>query len=156
MAIIAICSNNSTPSMINKAVGKFWNKTLRDCHPGGVAKFNDIKPDEWHSEFLSKISVAGSPPAIFRHIGQSLNLTYKKTADITDDEKEKFFTQVRLPRRNPGNFKNHVFDMAINEVLRVWDELFVDIENNTPEDSKAYIKNWNLDSGADEEDKYFW
>jgi len=44
----------------------------------------------------------------------------------------------------------------MNKVIEVWQKLFIDIEKNNSENCVSYIKDWNLDTGVDEDKIYFW
>ena len=154
--LIKMCSATDNKNHLNQAVSSFWTKTLEMSHPGGRDKFKTINPDDWHQDFLSKINMAANPLPIFRHIGEETNLAYKKTDAITDDENRKFIAEIKLPGETTGNFQKDAFNNAVDKVLEVWQTLFTDIENNKPGNTAAYIKNWNLDTGVDDDKPYFW
>jgi hypothetical protein len=93
---------------------------------------------------------------VFRHFAEEKNLAYKKTSEFTQGERERFIEKVRLPGSRTGEFKKDAFEKAINVVMDTWNHLFIDIERKDPDGSIAYIKNWNLDTGTDENEQYFW
>ncbi len=119
-------------------------------------QFDKIDPDRWHENFLSRIDSAADPMPIFRHFGEEKHLVYKKTGDIDPEEQERFINKVRLPDNKTGEFKKDVFDKAVATVIDTWSRLFIDVVNKDPDGVTAYIKNWNLDTGIDEEKAYFW
>ncbi|HBG47803.1 MAG TPA: hypothetical protein DDW94_12565 [Deltaproteobacteria bacterium] len=152
--LIKMCSEDDTGN-INPALDSFWTKTLEMSHPDGKDKFRYINPDDWHKGFLSKIELASTPIPIFRHIGEEANLAYKMTGSITDYEKNTYLTNTSFPGGRRGDFID-AFEMAVNEVVKTWDKLFKDIEENQQSNCTEYIRNWNLDTGVDEEKLYFW
>ncbi len=105
---------------------------------------------------MSIISNVSDPIPIFRHIGEEKNLVYKKVSEIDDEERKRFIEEVNLPGNKIGKFKEDVFDKAVEKVIEVWQKLFVDIEQTNPDNCTSYIKNWNLDTGVDEDGIYFW
>lgn len=154
--LLKMCSDPTDEECIHPFVKKYWSKTLKMSHPGGRDKFDLINPDDWHENFISVINTAADPIPIFRHIGEEKSLVYKKTGDITPDERKKFIEEVKLPGNGIGRFKEDAFDKAVDMVIGVWQKLLVDIESKHPENCRSYIKNWNLDTGVDDEDIYFW
>jgi len=156
--LFRMCSDPPNASdKINANLKEFWFKTLKDTHPGATDKqVSNIDPDSWHKNFLSRISSAEDPIAIFRPIAEDEKLAYKKTAEITSGEWQRFVKQVNLPGKKTGEFKKNAFDYTVNKVIETWDRLFVDIENDNPDGPALYIKNWNLDTGVNEDNPYFW
>jgi hypothetical protein len=154
--ILRMCSDPQDASRINGYVRDFWRQTLMAAHPGAKDKFDRIDPDAWHEHFVSTISGASGPVAIFRHMGEAQNLVYKYTAEITADERERFIDKVNLPGNTVGKFRQDAFDKAVDKVLEVWQKLFVDIEGKKADNWISYLKNWNLDTGVDEDKLYFW
>ncbi len=154
--LIKMCSDPEDEDLINLAVSDFWEETLKMSHPGGKEKFDSIDPDDWHENFLSKITMAAEPAPLFRHIGEEKDLVYKKSVDIDIDEWKRFIDEINLPGNKIGKFKEDAFYKAVNEVIEVWQKLFVDTEQTNPDNCTSYIKNWNLDTGVDEDGIYFW
>ena len=182
VGLIKMCSDSEDEDHINPAIRDFWTETLRMSHPGGRDKFDKIDPDDWHKNFLSMINKATEPLPVFRHIGlkrglryninrmglinglvytirhvgQRINLVYKKLSEITPDERKKFIEAINLPGNRTGRFREDAFDKAVDKVIEVWQKLFIDIEQKNPENCMTYIKDWNLDTGVDEDEIYFW
>ena len=154
--LIKMCSDPEDEDLINPAIKDFWTDTLKMSHPGGKDKFNSIDPDDWHENFLSIISNVSDPIPIFRHIGEEKNLVYKKVSEIDDEERKRFIEEINLPGNKIGRFKEDAFNKAVEKVIEVWQKLFVDIEQTNPDNCTSYIKDWNLDTGVDEDGIYFW
>jgi hypothetical protein len=150
--------NNCSPdgTGLNATLVGFWKKCLQDNYPAAEAHFDKIDPAKWHKNFVSTISGVARPAAIFRHFGEEKNMVYKYTNEITAQEREKFYNSARLPDGSTGNFKTAGFDKAVKKIVEIWDNLFQDIQNKKPENCSNYIKNWNLDTGVDEDQPWFW
>lgn len=156
--LLKMCSDPSDQERLHPAVSNLWTEVLKMSHPGGVAKFPDIQPDLWHKNFLEKIDIAThpSPIAIFRHVEESGDVVYRKTNEIPADEKEKYFTNINLPGSKKGDFITHAFNKAIDEVVDVWQKLLVDINNGDYKNCATYLRNWDLDTGVDQDSIFFW
>jgi hypothetical protein len=154
--LIKMCSDPEDEDLINPAIRDFWTETLKMSHPGGKDKFNSIDPDDWHENFLSIISNVSDPIPIFRHIGEEKNLVYKKVSEIDDEERKRFIEEINLPGNKIGKFKEDAFNKAVEKVIEDWQKLFVDTEQTNPDNCTSYIKNWNLDTGVNEDEIYFW
>lgn len=154
VGLFRMCSG--TGSTINGDLGRFWSDTLKATHPAAVQHFDKIDPDAWHRNFLSRISSAADPVPAFRHFEEETNLSYKKTGEITPEERTRFVDQVKLPAGRSGSFRAGAFDKAVAAVVDVWGRLFADIQNRNPDGSSAYIKNWNLDTGVNEDRPDYW
>lgn len=154
--LIKMCSAPEDEDHINPSIKNFWSEILKMNHTGGRDKFDSIDPDDWHENFLSIINTVSDPIPIFRHIGLEKNLVYKKVNEITVEERKKFIDEIKLPGNNIGKFKENAFNKAVEMVIEVWQKLFIDIENKKSENCASYIKNWNLDTGVDEDKIYFW
>ncbi len=155
--ILGMCSDPDDNERIHPAIKTFWEGALQRSHPGGTDRFDRIQPDEWHENFLSRISVAEEMPIpVFRHIGEETNLVYKRVEDFDPEERRIFVQEVQLPGGRKGRFREDVFDKAVAAVVDVWHRLFVDIEKRNLAGLDSYIRNWNLDTGVDEEKIHFW
>jgi hypothetical protein len=151
-----MCSDLEDEDHISPTIKNFWSETLKISHPGGKEKFDKIDPDDWHENFLSIIGNVSDPIPIFRHIGLEKNLVYKKVNEITVEERKKFIDEIKLPGNNIGKFKENAFYKAVEMVIEVWQKFFINIEKNNSENCESYIKDWNLDTGVDEDEIYFW
>jgi hypothetical protein len=57
---------------------------------------------------------------VFRHFEEEAALVYKKTDEITPDERRRFIDQVRFPGKKTGVFKPNAFDEAVSAVVDTW------------------------------------
>jgi hypothetical protein len=156
VGLFAMCSDPDNKHKINPSLGGFWTRTLKASHPSATKWFKDIDPDSWHEHFLSRMGSAAEPKPIFRHFAEEKNLAYNTTNEITSEERQRFIDQIRIPGNKTGEFKRDAFDKAVVAVTDAWSRLFVDIEHRNPDGPADYIRNWNLDTGVDEDKQYFW
>jgi hypothetical protein len=156
VGLFKMCSAPDDDGKIHPDLGGFWTETLKASHPTATKWFDRVDPDSWHKHFLSKISSAEDPMPIFRHFAEEKDLAYKKTNEIIPEEWQRFVNQVKLPGGKTGEFKKDAFDKSFAAVINTWSRLFVDIENKNSDGPTAYIKNWNLDTGVNEDQAYFW
>ncbi len=154
--ILKMCSDPKDASRINPFVRDFWKQALMTSPPGAKDKFDRIDPDTWHKNFVAIISGASAPVPIFRHVGEAENLVYKRTNEITADERARFIDKVRLPGNKVGTFKEDAFNNAVDKVVEVWQRFFLDIEAKSGANWASYLKNWNLDTGVDEDKPFYW
>jgi hypothetical protein len=150
------CSDPKGDDGIHPALRSFWVEILEANHPGGEDKFDHIQPDDWHENFLSKIGGAEDPGPVFRHVREEKNLAYKRVSDITTYERRRFIENVRLPNGETGRFREDVFDKAVSKVIEIWGQLLVAIERQDINIFTSTVRNWNLDTGVDEDRIYFW
>ena len=161
VGLLSLCSDSANPVLINPYIRSVWIATLKASHPGATAQQCDqIDPDTWHKNFLSRVGLAADPAPVFRHFAEENNLAYKKTNEITADERQRFIDAILLPGNETGEFKKDGFEKAVNAVIDTWQRLFVDIEQQKEGQGAggplAYMKNWNLDTGVDEDNQFFW
>lgn len=154
--LFRMCSDPGNPGRINPYLGPFWIGTLKASHPAATDHFDKIDPDAWHKNFLFRIASAAAPVPVFRHFEDEANLAYKRTNELTPDERRRFIDQVKLPGNRTGAFKADAFIKAVSAVVDTWNRLFVAIKNNNPAGADAYIRNWNLDTGVNEDKQDFW
>lgn len=156
--VLSDCSDLIDNNRIHAAIRDFWPDVLKKTHPGGQKYFDKIDPDKWHRAYLSKLGMASHPIPLFRHVGKEESIVYKSNSELnnTDDE-NKYFTGIKLPETAAkGTFKEHAFDKAVDNVVNVWQKLFDDIGVNNASNCQTYLRNWNLDTGLDEDNIYFW
>jgi hypothetical protein len=154
--LLTQCSHPKGDEGIHPAIRSFWAEILEANHPGGKDKFDHIQPDDWHENFLSKIGGAEDPGPVFRHVREEKNLAYKRVRDITAYERRRFIENVRLPSGKTGRFREDVFDKAVSKVIEIWGQLLVAIERQDMNIFTSTVRNWNLDTGVDEDRIYFW
>lgn len=155
--LFKMCSDPANPDKINPYLRNLWTETLKASHRGATTQqLDNIDPDSWHKNFVSRINSASDPVPVFRHFAEEENLAYKKTTELTPEERKRFIEEINLPGNKTGEFKKDAFYKAVDTVIQTWGRLFVDIENNTSTGTNIYIKNWNLDTGVNEDKQDFW
>jgi hypothetical protein len=95
------------------------------------------------------------PGAIFRHILGMAGFNYKKASEITTGERQKYIEKVQLPNGLEDHYDS-VFKNVVDRVVAVWEKLFENITQGTPDKVAEYIKDWNLDTGVDESKIDLW
>ena len=85
-----------------------------------------------------------------------MNLVYEKTTNFTDAETQRFIEAIKLPGGRTGNFKTDAFDKAVVHVIDIWTRMLTDLENQNLDNCEKYLKDWNLDTGVDAADEFFW
>jgi hypothetical protein len=157
VGLFKMCSDPKNADKINPYLRSFWTVTLKASHLGATQQQVDkIDPDRWHKHFISRINSASGLVPVFRHFAEEKNLAYKKTTELTPQERKRFIEEINLPGNKKGEFKKDAFRKAVDTVIQTWSRLFVDIENNNPTGTNIYIKNWNLDTGVNEDKQDFW
>ncbi len=154
LKILEECSDPNDTRRVHPAVREFWTELLKEVHPYAKEFFKDIDPDRWHKNYLSRADFVADPGPIFRHVLNLGDFAYKRTAEITPEERTKYLDTVPLPDGKSSHY-DKVFDSAVDKVAGVWKQLFVSIENGS-DDIGEYIKDWNLDTGVDESKIFFW
>ena len=157
VGLFRMCSDTKDPNnKINPYLARFWTETLKASHPAAIEHFDEVDPDAWHKNFLSRISSASDPIPAFRHFSEEKDLAYKKTSAITSEERQRFIDQVKLPDNRTGGFKTDAFYKAVSAVVDMWGRLLADVKNGNPDGSVAYLRNWNLDTGVNEDKRDYW
>ena len=151
-----MCSDPNDEDLLHPAVRNLWIDLLKQSHPRAETHFDSLDPDKWHEHYRAGINLATDPVPIFRHMGEAKNLFYKKTNEVSAEDRKKYFEEVRLPMNKIGNFKEDAFDKTVKAIVEAWQKMFRDIENSTLENCDSYIRNWNLDTGVDEDRIDFW
>ncbi len=158
MKILSDCSDPTDGNRINEAIRDFWPDILKKTHLGAEKYFDKIDPDKWHKSYLSKLAMASDPIPLFRHVCEEESLAYRTNDELNGTEEEKkYFSEIKLPQRKAtGNFKDDAFNKAIDKVVEVWQEIFADLKDKDISHCSNYLRNWNLDTGLDEDAIYFW
>jgi Zinc dependent phospholipase C len=155
LKILDECSDPEDSDRIHPEIRDFWRDLLKTAHTHAQEYFEGIDPDKWHYNYKGRVNFVVNPGAIFRHILGMAGFNYKKAADITDAEREKYIEKVRLPYGGEAHYDN-VFRDVVNRVVTVWEKLFEDITQGTPDKVAEDIKDWNLDTGVDESKIDLW
>ena len=134
------------------AVMEFWKKLLTKTYP---EKGETPDPKMWVKTYAKAIDFAegdSGAAAIFRHAGTIKKLVYKTSTQIAEnqpDEYAKYFTNVLLPNGEEGNFEKDVAEKALENVTDAWNKIYESLTTSTL--IAEYIKNWNLDTGEDQD-----
>lgn len=126
------------------------------------AKGDDPHPGNWYEAYNILIDVAdgGTLAYACRHIGFG-GFVYKTSEEIIKDSMihEKYYLKAKLPgEAGTGNFKDLVFDKAVNNVVEAWRGLYEGI--TSPTQVTDYVKMCHLDTGelldSPGKEVYYW
>ena len=155
LKILDECSDPDDIDRIHPDIRTFWSDLLKAAHQYAQEYFDSIDPDKWHYNYRGRVNFVVDPGAIFRHVLGMAGFNYKKVSEITAEEFQKYIEKVRLPNRREDHYDN-VFKDVVDRVVAVWEKLFENITQETPDKVAEYIKDWNLDTGVDESKIDLW
>jgi Zinc dependent phospholipase C len=143
--------------MLKEPVKGFWDGILREVFTTYHRKETpDI--DAWHRQYIRVNSIAvGNFGRAIGSVAEAVS--YDKTDDISNADRLKYYTDLRLPgRTTAGDYKIDVFDYAVEQVMAGWANVLdalADYKAFKKLDSK--LKNIDLDTGTVDGIKYvFW
>lgn len=119
MEILKNCSNPENDDEIHPALKVFWENALRTHFQRDFTE-NPPQIDKWHDRFEDFISIAGDPPFIGRIADPNHKFTYKKSYEITPEERNRFLDSVPLPSGGGGSYETDAFPKAVTHVLDRW------------------------------------
>lgn len=155
LKILDECSDPDDIDRIHPDIRTFWSDLLKAAHQYAQEYFDSIDPDKWHYNYKGRVNFVVDPGAIFRHILGTAGFNYKKTSEITAEERQKYIEKVQLPNGLEDHYDS-VFKNVVDKVVAVWEKLFENITQGTPAKVTEYIKDWNLDTGVDESKIDLW
>jgi hypothetical protein len=157
LKILEACSDpeDEDRNRIHPEINIFWKELLEKSHPNAAEFFPEITPDRWHYNYKSKVNFIADPGAIFRHVIGLVGRDYMKASDISADDKKKYVTGIVLPNGETSTYDS-IFNKAVDLIGNVWLQLFDCIANASPDKVSMFIKNWNLDTGVDENQIVLW
>ena len=109
-------------------------------------------PDLWFKMYSAAIDIAEGGSgivALFRHAGIGRDYIYKTQKEIDTkhpEDKEKYFTKVRLPGNGTGSFSTAGFDRAVNNVTDAWRQLYEGLESDV--ELQRVVWKWSLETGT--------
>ncbi|MBN1962233.1 MAG: zinc dependent phospholipase C family protein [Deltaproteobacteria bacterium] len=144
------------PQSLSSYVSDFWAKTLKKNHPNSGTP----EPSSWYNMYRKALNlVDGRLPSIFYRILDDIKLFYGATKDFKrggDDNDYQYIKDIPLPRSPRKVDFKEVFNIAVQQVVRIWGEIIADLNNNDSQRCFSYIKNWNLDLGVDQGAQDLW
>lgn len=155
LKILDECSDPDDIDRIHPDIRTFWSDLLKAAHQYAQEYFDSIDPDKWHYNYKGRVNFAVDPGAIFRHVLGMVGFNYKKSSEITEEERQKYIEKVQLPNGLEDHYDS-VFKNVVDRVVTVWEKLFENITQGTPDKVAEYIKDWNLDTGVDESKIDLW
>jgi hypothetical protein len=155
--ILKDCSDTNNPNRLYPSVSGLWTALLKDAHPNAENYFDSLVPDKWHENYMKRVDFIADPKPIFRHVWGIEDFVYKTSIEIEKDKEAyvKYIEKVKLPDKREVHF-DVAFDQTLQKVADVWLSLFKGIETASTDNMEEYLKDWNLDTGVNEEKIYYW
>lgn len=148
MRILQVSSDPSDKDKIHPALRAFWRETL-NAHFQEDYRKNEPDVDEWHDQFEDWIGLSGRPLFVGRIIDPQHKFTYKKSTEITSEERRSFLDQLPLPDGRTGSYEKEVFPVAVEHVTDQWVFLSKGISIGNIDQFLSGISNCDLDTGKD-------
>jgi len=150
---ISACSATANEQDLDEDIIKIWSQALQTVYSN---EFETNPPDinHWHGRFrlmVDNVAEEGNKlMPLARHVAVGHGLTYPSLDDVEDQ----YILQLNTPN-GPMDY-NDIFDVAVNNVSKVWGWVASGVIDNN-DSYKSNIGNWNLDTGRDESEKFvFW
>ncbi len=147
---IGTCGTPQDKNKLDTDITTIWKAMLQNADR---KRFTSAPPrfNDWHKSFRALISAAapGKLLAWSRHVGQNSGLIYPATPD------NRYLLNLRVPGNATMNYAD-LLEKTERHILSFWDlALRATLTNETVD--LAPLRNWNLDTGKDEEGKLtFW
>jgi hypothetical protein len=146
---------------VHKAVKQVWLYTLKKLFPAkrGVnmrIHEQSMACDSWLKAYVGRMGLAAGPNAFGRNLTELAGIAYRASGKIGREARTRFYDTIPLPDGTTGSFKTAVFDKAVQDTIRVWNNLLGDIEKERTDAIIGYVKNWDLDLGVDLERPDLW
>ena len=128
----------------------FWKKHAEATYH----QDSGLNPKLWIEIYRTALDTADESniPAFFRHIPVIGQFFYEEASKIKlnyPQDYNKYYSNVRLPNGASGAFLDYGFNYAIEKVVDAWNKLYAGLDS--PFFIASLIKNWNLDTGEDQE-----
>jgi hypothetical protein len=148
MKIIQICSDPFDEDDIHPILRPFWGDVLHTHFP---VDYQNNRPDidQWHDQFEDWIGIAGKPVFIGRILDPDHKYTYKRSSEITPEERESFIDHLPFPNSKIGTYERDLFPRTVGHVTDKWAFLSKGIAHGNIDQFLAGITNADLDTGRD-------
>jgi hypothetical protein len=148
MEIIQLCSAPGDKGKIHPTLCTFWEEVLHTHFP---ADYRNNRPevDQWHDQFEDWIGLAGRPLFVGRVFDHNHRYTYKRSCEITSEERTSFLDHLPLPDSGTGNYETDLFSKATGHVVDHWFRLSKGIVEGDISRFLSGVTNGNLDTGRE-------
>jgi len=153
-AAIAGCAEQGDQGRLDNVIVQLWNAMLEEVHPDLYASH---PPDVqgWHARFVSIAAGGGrAEGALFPLadiIASRLGSGYPRFGEVDGQ----YVENLQIPMGYDMHY-NDIFDRAMANVGLIWRMVERGICVDDPS-CLSYIREWDLDTGLDEQGKYaFW
>lgn len=144
-----------------KNVAERGRETVRDIAGNRIYRDtieSSIDPSRWNRWYRELLSQAagGSLHKLSRHFAAVGEYCYKRSAEIPNEYKREYFTEIKLPNGEVGDFQERGFDYAVTQLIEGWKRAYSGV--NEGRNISTFYKNWNLDTGKanDSNELTFW
>ena len=130
--------------VFDNEIATFWNSILIETYPDFYDK---ERPDieAWYEEYSDVVRIATE--VIARTVVPGM--AYHKTTDISMSEKDSFYLHPKLPDGTTGDYRNRVFNKAVNEVTSKLKPFLNALDSSDSyNEFKNEIRPWNIDKGT--------
>jgi len=148
MEIIQLCSAPGDKDRIHPVLCNFWKEVLHTHFPTDYQS-NQPEVDQWHDQFEDWIGFAGRPLFVGRIFDPNHRYTYKRSFDITSEERESFLDHLPLPNNRIGNYETDLFPKATGHVADHWILLSKGIAEGNIGPFLSGFTNGDLDTGRE-------
>jgi len=148
MEIVQLCSVPGDKDKIQPILCIFWKEVLH-THFSTDYQNNRPEVDQWHDQFEDWIGAAGRPLFVGRIFDPNHRYTYKRSFDITSEERESFWDHLPLPNNRIGNYEMDLFPKAIGHVADHWILLSKGISGGDIGPFLSAVTNGDLDTGRE-------
>jgi hypothetical protein len=148
MEIIQLCSAPGDKGKIHPTLCTFWEEVLHTHFP---ADYRNNRPevDQWHDQFEDWIGLAGRPLFVGRVFDHNHRYTYKRSCEITSEERTSFLDRLPLPDSATGNYETDLFLKATGHVVDHWSRLSKGIVEGDIGPFLSGVTNGDLDTGRE-------
>ena len=156
MEIIQFCSAPGDKDKIHPVLCTFWKEVLHTHFPADYQS-NLPEVDQWHDQFEDWLGFAGRPLFVGRILDPNHRYTYKRSFEITSEERRSFLDYLPLPNNRIGNYETDLFPKATVHVADHWILLSKGVSEGDIGPFLSAVTNGDLDTGRElETDKLIY
>jgi hypothetical protein len=148
MRVLQICSAPGNRDEIHPILRAFWGNILQIHFP---VDYQSNRPDvdQWHDQFEDWIGISGRPLFVGRILDPNHKYTYKRSLEITSEERKSFLDELPLPNNKTGTYERDLFPKGVGHVKDKWTLLAKGIFQGNIDPFLGGITNCDLDTGRD-------
>ncbi len=130
--------------VLDNEIENFWDFILSQNY-SDFYRSESPRFEDWFYEYNMVMTLGTKPVARTLAPG----MAYHRSTDILPSDKTKYYTDITLPDGTRGDYKNSVFNKAVNEVAKRL-ETFLKAFDNSESFTELIndLKPWNMDKGT--------